>query len=156
MPSDKDHAPTVANRRAKFLYFIEETVEAGVMLKGSEVKAIRAGRANLTDSYVRIRDGDAYLVGLHIGPYENAGPYAHEARRERKLLMHRRELDRLGGKIREAGYTLIATKLYFNKDGRLKAEVALAKGKKAHDKRQTIREREGKKEVARALKSYKR
>jgi SsrA-binding protein len=156
MASEKDHAPTVANRRAKFLYFIEETVEAGVMLKGSEVKAIRAGRANLTDSYVRIRDGDAYLVGLHIGPYENAGPFAHEARRERKLLLHRRELDRLGGKIREAGYTLIATKLYFNADGRLKAEIALAKGKKAHDKRQTIREREGKKEVARAMKHYKR
>jgi SsrA-binding protein len=138
----ENQAPTVANRRAKFLYFIEETLEAGVMLTGSEVKAIRAGRAN--------------LVGLHIGPYDNAGPYAHEARRERKLLLHRRELDRLGGKIREAGYTLIATKLYFNKDGRIKAEVALAKGKKAHDKRQTIREREGKKEVARAMKHYKR
>ena len=153
--AEKDIAPTVANRRAKFLYYIEESLEAGVMLLGSEVKAIRAGRANLADSYVRIKDGEAYLVNCHIGQYENAGPYGHVPLRERKLLMHRRELDRLGGKVREAGYTLVVTKLYF-KDGRVKAEVSLAKGKKAHDKRATVREREAKKEVARAMKQYKR
>jgi SsrA-binding protein len=153
--AEKDVAPTVANRRAKFLYYIEETLEAGVMLLGSEVKAIRAGRANLSDSYVRIKDGEAYLVNCHIGQYENAGPDGHVPLRERKLLMHRGEIDRLGGKVREAGYTLVVTKLYF-KDGRVKAEVALAKGKKAHDKRATVREREAKKEVARAMKHYNR
>lgn len=153
--AEKNPEPTVANRRAKFLYHIEETLEAGVMLRGSEVKAIRAGRANLADSYVRVKDGEAYLLNCHIGQYENAGPFGHPPLRERKLLMHRREIDRLGGKAREAGYTLVVTKLYF-KGGKLKAEIALAKGKKAHDKRQSIREREAKKEVARAMKHYKR
>ena len=156
MTNRENHAPTVTNRRAKFLYHIEETLEAGVMLSGSEVKAIRAGRANLSDSYVRVKDGEAYLVNAHIGQYENAGPFGHPPLRDRKLLMHRSQIDRLGGKIREAGYTLIVTKLYFNQDGRLKAEIALAKGKKAYDKRATIREREAKKDVARAMKHYKK
>jgi SsrA-binding protein len=146
-------SPTVDNRRAKFQYFIEEKFEAGIVLEGSEVKAIRAGKANLADSLVRVRRGQAYLVGCHIGPYENAGPFNHEARRDRKLLLHKREIERLGGRVREKGYTLVCTKLYF-KNGRVKAEVALAKGKKAHDKRSVIRERHEKKEMERAIKAH--
>ena len=143
------------NRKARHTYHILERETAGMELLGTEVKAIRSGKINIKEGYVTFAGGEAYLVGCHIGQYENAGPYGHVPLRERKLLMHRRELDRLGGKVREAGYTLVVTKLYF-KDGRVKAEVALAKGKKAHDKRATVREREAKKEVARAMKHYKR
>ena len=146
-------SPTVENRRAKFQYFIEETLEAGIVLKGSEVKAIRAGKASLADSLVRIRRGQAFLVGCHIGPYANAGPFSHEARCDRKLLLHKREIERLGGRVREKGYTVVCTRLYF-KDGRVKAEIALARGKKAHDKRSVIREREVKKDMERAIKQY--
>jgi SsrA-binding protein len=145
------NAPTVTNRTARFKYHIEETIEAGMQLRGTEVKAIRAGKANLTDSYVRFRGSEAFLVGCHIGAYEGAGQFNHEPMRERKLLLHRRELDKLSGRVREKGLTTVVTKLYF-KDGRIKAEVALARGKKAHDKRETIRERAVKKEMERAIK----
>ena len=151
MSDEPANTPTVTNRQARFKYYIEETIEAGLALLGSEVKAVRGGRANLADSYVRMRGNEAFLVGCHIGPYEGAGQFQHEARRERKLLMHRRELDRLAGKIREKGLTAVVTKLYF-KNGHLKAEVALARGKKAHDKRSVIRERQVKKEMDRAIK----
>ena len=147
----RSNEPTVSNRTARFKYHIEETTEAGLRLLGSEVKAIREGKANLTDSYVRMRGTEAYLVGCHIGTYQGAGQFNHEARRERKLLMHRRELDRLSGRIREKGLTAVVTKLYF-KNGRVKVEVALARGKKAHDKRSAIREREVKREMDRAIK----
>lgn len=146
------NAPTVTNRTARFKYHIEESTEAGIQLLGTEVKAIRTGKANLTDSYVRIKDTEAFLVGCHIGPYEGAGQFNHEPMRPRKLLLHRRELDRLMGRVREKGLTAIVTKLYF-KDGRVKAELALARGKKAHDKRQAIRERAVRKEMDRAIKS---
>lgn len=149
----KPGEPTVGNRQARFRFHIEESLEAGVQLLGTEVKAIRSGQANLTDSYVRFKGADAYLVGCHIGQYEGAGNAGHEPRRERRLLMHRRELDRLAVKVREKGLTLICTRLYF-KDGRCKAEVALAKGKKAHDKRAAIKEREVKKEMDRAIKQH--
>jgi len=142
---------SVVNKRARFQYLFEESVEAGVALLGTEVKAIRAGKANLTDSYVRIRRGEAYLVGCHIGSYDAAGTNNHDPRRERKLLLHRRELDRLGGKVREQGLTLVVPKLYF-KNGRVKAELALVRGKKTHDKRAALRERQVKKEMERAMK----
>jgi SsrA-binding protein len=151
----KTNAPTVTNRNARFKYHIEESVEAGIVLIGSEVKAIRAGKANLTDSYVRMRGNEAFLVGCHIGAYESAGQFNHEAKRERKMLLHRRELDRLMGRVREKGLTAIVTKLYF-KDGRVKAELALARGKKAHDKRAAIRERAVKQEMDRAMKERRR
>ena len=134
----KSNAPTVTNRNARFKYHIEESVEAGVVLIGSEVKAIRAGKANLTDSYVRMRGTEAFLVGCHIGAYESAGQFNHEAKRERKMLLHRRELDRLMGRVREKGLTAIVTKLYF-KDGRA-----------------AIRERAVKKEMDRAMKERRR
>jgi len=149
------NAPTVTNRTARFKYHIEESTEAGIQLLGTEVKAIRAGKANLTDSYVRMKDTEAFLVGCHIGAYEGAGQFNHEPMRPRKLLLHRRELDKLMGRVREKGLTAVVTKLYF-KDGRVKVELALARGKKAHDKRQTIRERVVRKEMERAIKQRSR
>ncbi len=139
------------NRKARFQYQIEESLEAGLMLVGSEVKAVREGRANLTDSFVRLRGSELYLVGCHIGPYPGAGQFQHEPRRPRKLLLHRREIDRLAGKVRERGLTLIVPRLYF-KDGRIKAELALARGRKRHDKRAVLRERQERKEMDRAMK----
>lgn len=145
-------SPTVQNKKARHLYLIEETFEAGIQLLGTEVKAIRTGKCNLTDSHVRVRKGELYLVGCHIGNYEAAAAqFNHEPRRERKLLMHRREIDRLLGKVKERGFTMIVGKLYF-KEGKVKAELCLAKGKKAHDKRATLRERQVKKEMERAMK----
>jgi len=143
--------PAVVNRKARFQYHIDETLEAGIALLGTEVKAIREGRANLTDSYVRLRGGELYLVGCHIGPYSAAGKFNHEPRRERKLLLHRREIDRLAGRVRERGVTLIVPRLYF-KNGRVKAELALARGKKRHDKRAALRERQVREEMDRAIK----
>ena len=141
------------NRRARFQYHIDETLEAGVVLLGTEVKAIREGDVNLTDSFVRMRGGEAWLVGCHIGPYKAAARENHEPLRERKLLMSRREIERLDSKVRERGHTLVVTQLYF-KNGRVKAEVGLARGKKLHDKRQTIKERAVKKDMERAMKRH--
>jgi len=149
----KNHSPTVSNKKARHLYIIEETLEAGMQLLGTEVKAIRTGKCNLTDSHVRVKKGDLFLIGCHIGAYESAAQFNHEPRRERKLLLHRREIDRLMGKVKERGYTLIVTKVYF-KNGRAKAEVALCRGKKAHDKRATLRERQVKKEMERVIKQH--
>lgn len=144
--------PTLAdNRKSRFQYQVEEKLEAGLSLLGSEVKAIREGKASLADAYVRIRRGEAFLHGCHIGPYSSASPESHEARRDRKLLMHRREIDRLEGKARQRGLTLIVTRLYL-KGGRVKAEVALARGKKLHDKRAVKRDHELKREAERAMK----
>ena len=151
MADSRNTEPTINNRKAKFQYHIDDRYEAGVQLLGSEVKAIREGKANLADAYVRVWNGEMMLVGLHIGPYGCAGKDSHAPRRPRKLLMHRREIDRIDSKIREKGLTAVVTKLYF-KGGRVKAEVALARGKKAHDKRATIRERQVKKEMERAIK----
>lgn len=154
MVAPKDDSPTVKNKKAGHLYLIEERLEAGIMLRGTEVKAIRTGKCNLTDSHVRVKRGELYLVGCHIGAYEAAAPqFNHEPRRERKLLVHRRELDRFLGKIKVRGYTLIVTKIYF-KEGRAKAELSLCKGKKAHDKRSALRERQVKKEMDRAIKAH--
>ncbi len=141
----------IVNRKVRFQYHVEESLEAGICLLGTEIKAVREGKANLTDSYVRIRNGEAFLVGCHIGAYSAAGQANHEPRRERKLLLHRKEIDRLAGKVREQGLTLVVRKLYF-KGGRLKAELVLARGKRTHDKRATIRERQAKKEMERAIK----
>ncbi len=141
------------NRKARFQYHLEERVEAGVVLLGTEVKAAREGKVNLTDSYVKMWHGEAYLSGCHIGHYAAAAKFNHDPVRERKLLLHRREIDRLDGKTRERGFTLVVTKLYF-RNGRVKAEVALARGKKTHDKRAVVKERQEKKEMERALKQY--
>ena len=138
------------NRRARFDYHIEETHEAGIVLTGGEVKSLREGRANLKDSYGRIDKGEAVLINAHINSYEPAHYFNTEPTRTRKLLMHKKEIMRLMGKVQEQGLTLIPLRLYF-KNGRAKVELALAKGKKLYDKRETTREREVQRDMARAM-----
>jgi SsrA-binding protein len=138
------------NRRARHDYHIDETVEAGIVLTGSEVKALRAGKANLKDSYGRVDRSEAWLFNAHISPYAPASQFGHEPTRTRKLLLHRGEIERLSGKIKERGLTLIPLRLYF-KNGRAKVELGLARGKKQYDKRASIREREVQREMDRAI-----
>jgi len=141
------------NRKARHDYFVDEKFEAGLVLTGSEVKSLRDGRANLKDSFARFHGSDLVLMNAHISPYDPASRQNHEATRSRKLLMNRRELDRLMGRVREKGLTLIPLRLYFNARGRAKVELGLAHGKRQYDKRQTIKEREARRETARALRS---
>ena len=144
--------PICRNRKARHLYHIEESWEAGIVLLGSEVKALRDGKANLQDGYARLDGGEVFLHNLHIGPYDASSAFGHEAKRVRKLLMHRREIRRLIGKVEERGLTLVPLGLYF-RNGRVKVELALARGKRVHDRRQDIRKREAEREVRRALKT---
>jgi SsrA-binding protein len=139
------------NRKAFHNYFIEETLEAGMQLFGTEVRSAREGGVNLTDSYVRMDKGEAWLIHSRFDPYKPAGQQNHDPDRPRKLLLHRRQIDRLAGRIKLEGLTLVVTKIYFDKNGRLKSELGLAKGKKLHDKRATSREKDAKREIARAM-----
>ncbi len=139
------------NRRARRDYFIEETYEAGIALTGTEVKSLRSGKANIQDSFARVENGEIILYDMHIGHYEQGNRFNHEPRRPRRLLMHRYEIRRLYGKVREKGLTLIPLKVYFNKRGLAKVELALAKGKRFYDKRQDIAAREAQREIARAF-----
>jgi len=138
------------NRKARFNYTIEDTIEAGLALTGTEVKSIRGGRANLKDSYGLIKDGELWLLNCHISPYEHGSYSNHAALRTRKLLMHREEIRKLIGKTQQKGLTLIPTRMYF-KDGRVKIELALAKGKQLWDKRETERRRTADKEAREAV-----
>lgn len=138
------------NRQARHNYFIEETYEAGLMLLGSEVKSLRDGKANLTDSYARIQKGEAFLVNAHVSHYPGANQFNHEPTRTRKLLLHAREIERLTGKTKERGLTLVPLRLYF-KNGKAKVELGLARGKKLYDKRETLRRKVVEREVERAL-----
>ena len=138
------------NRRARHDYFIEESVEAGLVLTGSEVKALRAGKAQLKDSYAQIKQGELWLLNAHISEYGPSAQFGHEPMRARKLLLHRREIDRLTGKVKEQGLTLVPLRLYF-KHGRAKVELGLARGKKLYDKRESIKERESRREMDRAM-----
>jgi SsrA-binding protein len=138
------------NKKAYHDYFIEETLEAGIALTGTEVKSIRAGRANLRESYASVQDGELFLIGAHISPYEQGNIHNHDPLRTRKLLVHARELRRLHGKVKVAGYTLVPTKMYF-KDGRAKVEIGLAKGKALYDKRQSLATKEAERDMARAF-----
>jgi SsrA-binding protein len=140
------------NRQARHNYFIDETYEAGLVLLGSEVKSLRDGKANLVDSYAQIRHGEAFLLNMHISPYAGANQFNHEPTRTRKLLLHGREIERLTGKTKERGLTLIPLKVYF-KNGRAKVELGLARGKKLYDKRETLRRKVAEREVERSLKS---
>lgn len=156
MPREEGEKVVAVNRKARHDYFIDETVEAGLVLLGAEVKSLREGRVNLKDSYARItKQGEAFLVGVHISPYGHAARDVADPERQRKLLLHRREIDRLAGKTRERGFTLVPTKMYF-KEGRAKVELGLARGKERHDKRESIRKAESKREIDRALKSRNR
>jgi SsrA-binding protein len=139
------------NRKARHEYHFHDTYEAGMVLRGSEIKSIRAGRVSLQEGYVTFDGGEAWLVNVHIAQYDPASQLNHEPKRKRKLLLHRREIDRLQGRAQEKGYTVVPTRLYL-KDGRAKVEIALAKGKKLHDKRQTIAKRDAKRQVERAIK----
>jgi SsrA-binding protein len=139
------------NRKARHDYFIDETVEAGIVLTGSEVKSLREGRVNLKDSFARVSRGEAFVVNVHISPYDPAHRDNHEPTRSRKLLLHRGEIDRLEGKLNQKGLTLVPLRIYFNARGRVKLELGLGRGKKHYDKRQTIKEREANRETARAL-----
>jgi SsrA-binding protein len=138
------------NRKARHEYFIKETYEAGLVLTGTEVKSIRNGRVNLKDSFVRIDNGEAFVYGMHISPYEQGNRFNHEPLRERKLLLHKREINKLFGLTREKGLALIPLKLYFVR-GRVKMELALAQGKKLHDKRAAIAEKTAKREIEKAF-----
>ncbi|KKM10686.1 SsrA-binding protein [Clostridiales bacterium PH28_bin88] len=139
------------NRKARHDYFIEETYEAGIALKGTEVKSLRAGKGNLRDSYARVENGEVMLYNMHISPYEQGNRFNHEPTRPRKLLLHKGEINRLLGKTREKGLTLVPLKVYFNSRGRAKLELGLAKGKKLHDKREDIAERDAKREIEKAF-----
>ena len=144
------------NKKAAYNYFFEERVEAGMVLEGWEVKALREGKVQLTDGYVVIRDGEMYVLGCQIQALKSASTHVNpDAVRTKKLLLHKEEIKRLTGKVEQKGYTLVPINLHW-KNGKVKCEIALAKGKAEHDKRDTIREREGKREVERAMKSRQR
>ncbi len=138
------------NRRAFHEYHIDDRVEAGLMLVGSEVKSLREGHVNLKDAYARFQGEELFLVGMHISAYGPSSQFGHEPERTRKLLLHRREIDKLRGKLKERGLTLVPLRLYWVK-GRAKAELGVGRGKKLHDKREAIRERAERREVDRAM-----
>jgi len=139
------------NRKARHDYHILETIEAGIELRGTEVKSLRAGRVNLKDGYVDVRDMEMYLIGVHISPYEEGNRFNHEPERPRRLLLHRREILKFGIKARDKGLTLVPLRMYF-RGARVKVEIGLARGKKQFDKRETIAKRDAKRAVQRALK----
>jgi SsrA-binding protein len=144
------------NRRARYDYHVEETFEAGIVLTGWEIKAIRAGQVQLTDGYVLVRDGELHLIGCRINALRSASTHVlPEPDRTKKLLMHKDQIRRLVGKVEQRGFTLVPLDLHF-KGGRVKVSIALAKGKAEHDKRDTIKDREGKREIERAMKSRNR
>jgi len=153
MRTDREQAQhyITENRKAFHDYHIVETFEAGVALKGTEVKSIREGNANLRDSFARVEGGEVWIYNMHISPYSHRGYSDHEPTRRRKLLLHRQEIRKLIGKTVERGMTLVPTRMYF-KNGRIKVELSLAKGKKAHDKRETIKRREADRETRAAVK----
>lgn len=144
-----DRKVVASNRRARHDYEIVDTIEAGLVLEGSEVKSLRAGNANLKDAFAMMRGRELWLENVHIAPYKFAREGGHDPERSRKLLLHRREIDRLAGTMAEKGLTLVPLALYF-RDGRAKVELALARGRRSYDKRQAIREREERREMDRA------
>ena len=141
------------NRKARFDYFIEDEFEAGMVLKGTEVKSLRLGKANIKDAYARVVNGEVFVYQLHIGPYPYAYYGNHDPLRARKLLLHRQEIKRLYSKVNEKGHTLVPLKLYF-KGGKVKLAIALAKGKRRYDKREAIKRRDEKRDLDRARKQY--
>ncbi len=143
------------NKKAWHEYFLEDKFEAGISLTGTEVKSLRRGKVNLSDSYVAIKNNEAWLLQAHISKYEEGNIFNHEPRRQRRLLLHRYEIEKLSSKTAEKGYSLIPVKLYFSK-GRVKVEFALAKGKKLYDKRDSISEKQAKRDIDRGMKEHNR
>lgn len=151
-PATFDKQKVVAeNRKARHNYFIEETFEAGIALQGTEVKALRAGEGSIAESYAEVRDGQVWLVNANIPEFSHGNRHNHEPKRPRKLLLHEREIDKLFGAVERKGMTLVPLAIYFNGRGRAKVELALAKGKQAHDKRQTIKDRDWQRDKARLM-----
>ena len=155
MPKERGEKVVATNRRARHDYLIEKTYEAGLVLTGTEVKSLREGRANLTDGYAYIKDGEAFLDAVNIPQYLQGNWTNHAAKRVRKLLLHKEEISRLAHAASAGGYTLVPLKLYFS-DGRAKVEIAVAKGKREYDKRQTLRERQDTREAERAMRTRNR
>ncbi|MBH5322279.1 SsrA-binding protein SmpB [Aurantiacibacter sediminis] len=152
-PATFDKQKIVAeNRKARFNYHIEETFEAGIALQGTEVKALRAGEGSIAESYAEVKDGEVFLVNANIPEFSHGNRNNHKPKRPRKLLLHRREVDKMFGATERKGMTLVPLSVYFNGRGRAKVELALAKGKQAHDKRQTIKDRDWKRDKARIIK----
>jgi len=149
---EKNEKAVATNRKAYHDYFIEEKFEAGIMLQGTEVKSLREGRVNLQDSYASVKGDEVFLHHCHISPYSHGNIMNHEPLRTRKLLLHRKEIDKLLGKTKQQGLTLIPLRIYFSKRGHAKVELGLAKGKKQHDCRESIKTREASREVERAMK----
>jgi len=145
----------VQNRKARHDYFIEESIEAGIALTGTEVKSLRLGRANLQDSYATVKDGEVFVHGLHISPYDMGNRFNHDPLRPRKLLLHRFEINKLIGHIQKKGLTLVPLSLYFRK-GLVKVELAVARGKKLYDKREDIARKDAQREIDRRMKDYSR
>jgi SsrA-binding protein len=155
-PPNKDGYKAIClNKKASFEYELGERMEAGLVLVGTEVKSLRLGKANLLDAYAKILGDEIYLVGAHISPYPSAYYGNHDPLRKRKLLLHAKEIKKLSGKILEKGRSLIPLKMYF-KNGLVKVELALARGKKLHDKRQTLKEQDTKREIARTMREHNR
>jgi SsrA-binding protein len=155
LPSAFDKSKIVAeNRRARFDYFVEERFEAGIELKGTEVKALRTGEGSIAESYALVEGEEVWLINSHIPEYSHGNRQNHEPRRRRKLLLRGREIEKLQGAITRQGLTLVPLSIYFNSRGRAKIELALAKGKKAHDKRETIKERDWKREQGRLMRQH--
>ena len=151
-PETFDKQKTVAeNRRARFDYAVEDKFEAGLALQGTEVKALRAGEASIAESYAEVRDGEAWLINANIPEFSHGNRFNHEPRRPRKLLLHEREIERLVGAVERKGMTLIPLSIYFNKSGRAKVELGLAKGRQAQDKRAYLKERDWKRDKARIM-----
>jgi SsrA-binding protein len=150
-PTFDKHKIVAENRRARFEYFIEDTFEAGIALSGTEVKGLRSGQGSIAESYAEVRDGEAWLVNANIPEFSHGNRFNHEPKRPRKLLLHAREIERFVGAVERKGMTLIPLSVYFNARGRAKVELALAKGKQAHDKRQTIKDRDWQRDKARIM-----
>ncbi len=148
---EKANKTVAQNRKARHDYFIVDAFECGIVLTGTEIKSVRAGNLNLKDSYASLEAGELWLVGMHISPYEKGTYYNHEPERRRKLLLHRHELLRLKGRVREKGLTLVPLSVYIKEGRRAKVELALARGRTAHDKRDAIADRDAKRDMARAV-----
>jgi SsrA-binding protein len=146
-------ARTVAsNRKARHDYFIEETFEAGIALTGTEIKSVRKGQVNLRDGFVLIRGGEAWMINVHIAHYEHGNRQNHDEMRQRKLLLHKKEIDHMYGQVTQKNWTIVPLRMYINNAGRAKVEVALVRGKHTFDKRDTIRDRDARRDIQRALK----
>ena len=137
------------NKRAYYDYFVSDLVEAGIVLEGSEVKSVRAGEASLSESFVIVKNGEIFLKNAYIKPYEQTTSFKPDERRTRKLLLNKSEIEKFARAVKEKGFTLVATKIYFNKSGKVKVEIGLAKGKKLYDKRQTLKEKSVKRDIER-------